>query len=614
MSKSVVKSHTFLPLMASCVALLYCAPSAAIPIVQQEGAGSFEDKLREIQMALPKEGKFVPITRALQAGNLDKARSLLDPILASTPDNAAVLELDGTIRFKAGDLSGAAESFRRALSISPDLLSSTISLGLVEIARGNLGEARELLQKATKNQAYNAVAHKYLARIAVRSKDLAQAEKHYLAAIQASSHDAELYNELGVLYLGAQRYLDAQKLLEPAAQKTATSDPGIPLLLAQAYLKQGKIEAARQQLDAARKNKAGNTQISIVEASADRADGKLDTAADKLRLALKDDPDNVQAHYLLGLTLAQAGQREQALEELEIAAQGLHEYSQIRVDIARLRLAGGETDKAIALLEPMMDKDSTPSPVALQLLSEAYARTGRAEAALGAADTLTRRFPEFTPGFLAKAIILHQLGRQEEARATALLATQRFPGVPATWLRYADLEIKAQHPETAQKVLENGLDRHPDNDTLRFQLAVVYQNLNKRSKAEALYRRVLETSPGDVGTLNNLAMVLAEDKAKRQEALQLARKAQQLAPGSPAVEDTLGWILYLSGDYDEAGRWLSSANSKLPEDPNILCRLGVVFNAQGDSAKARTAFDQCLPRVTEPWLRELAAAALSATR
>ncbi len=47
-----------------------------------------------------------------------------------------------------------------------------------------------------------------------------------------------------------------------------------------------------------------------------------------------------------------------------------------------------------------------------------------------------------------------------------------------------------------------------------------------------------------MASLNNLAWILADLRKKPDEALPLATKAEQLAPSSPEVLDTLGWIQY----------------------------------------------------------------------
>jgi tetratricopeptide (TPR) repeat protein len=60
--------------------------------------------------------------------------------------------------------------------------------------------------------------------------------------------------------------------------------------------------------------------------------------------------------------------------------------------------------------------------------------------------------------------------------------------------------------------------------------------------------------------LNNLAYLLSKDDPD--EALKYAQQAGELAPDSPAVQDTLGWAYYCKGNYEGAIRYLKTAVEK----------------------------------------------------
>ena len=211
--KALMKLQDLTRFLAAFIMMLYCAPSAAIPTLDSGTSGSYEEIFDYIELPHNEASEFSLIWRALKAGDTDKAKKLLAPMIAKMPDNSAVWELDGTVKFNAKELDAARLSLKKALSISPELTSAMVSLGLVELAQGDLKKSQALLKSSLKSQPNNPIAHKYLARIAVHDNNLVQAEKHYLAAIQSVHGNAKLYNELATLYLGTKRYSDTEKLI-----------------------------------------------------------------------------------------------------------------------------------------------------------------------------------------------------------------------------------------------------------------------------------------------------------------------------------------------------------------------------------------------------------------
>ena len=62
--------------------------------------------------------------------------------------------------------------------------------------------------------------------------------------------------------------------------------------------------------------------------------------------------------------------------------------------------------------------------------------------------------------------------------------------------------------------------------------------------------------------MNSLAYSLAPNNPD--EALAFAQQALQLAPGNPAVQDTLGWVYFSKHLYNQAVQYLESAVRNQP--------------------------------------------------
>jgi Flp pilus assembly protein TadD len=65
--------------------------------------------------------------------------------------------------------------------------------------------------------------------------------------------------------------------------------------------------------------------------------------------------------------------------------------------------------------------------------------------------------------------------------------------------------------------------------------------------------------------------------------------AKEIAPDEPRVSDTLGWILYKRGVYQNALSLLRDSAAKLPNNPQVQYHLGMTYAQVGDKDNARKA-------------------------
>ena len=104
------------------------------------------------------------------------------------------------------------------------------------------------------------------------------------------------------------------------------------------------------------------------------------------------------------------------------------------------------------------------------------------------------------------------------------------------------------------------------------------------------------TDPNDLGPYNGLAYAEAVANVNLPEALGLAQKALVLEnketgdtkEGSiAAMQDTLGWVQYRLGDYQNAEQNLQAAAGAMPRQAEVRYHLGMVYTAEGKTDAAR---------------------------
>jgi tetratricopeptide (TPR) repeat protein len=72
----------------------------------------------------------------------------------------------------------------------------------------------------------------------------------------------------------------------------------------------------------------------------------------------------------------------------------------------------------------------------------------------------------------------------------------------------------------------------------------------------------------------------------------LAQKAHTLLPSDGAVADTLGWVVYKRGDYQQALVFLQEAAAKVADNPAVQFHLGMAYYMTGQTDAARLALER----------------------
>ena len=192
------------------------------------------------------------------------------------------------------------------------------------------------------------------------------------------------------------------------------------------------------------------------------------------------------------------------------------------------------------------------------------------------------------------AYLLGKRGQLEEARrllhqAKATDEQQRLQVIliEAQILREADQFVESYN------VLQQGLEKMPDNTDLIYGAAMMADKIGKPDVFEKLMRKLIRIKPDHAHAYNALGYSFLERNERIPEAMQLVEKALQLAPDDPAIMDSVGWGYYLSGKLDESVKMLRRALAE-NHDPEIAAHLGEVLWVRGDKAEARKIWQDSL--------------------
>ena len=142
-------------------------------------------------------------------------------------------------------------------------------------------------------------------------------------------------------------------------------------------------------------------------------------------------------------------------------------------------------------------------------------------------------------------------------------------------------------------VFNEGLEGHPENVELLYAHALTAEHLGMDEAFERDLRKVIELEPENAHALNALGYFLVDRGQRLDEAEVYLNKAISLLPEDPAIIDSLGWLNYRKGNYDEALVLLRKAFGKLV-DPEIAAHLGEVLWVTGDEKSATEIWNKGL--------------------
>lgn len=134
-----------------------------------------------------------------------------------------------------------------------------------------------------------------------------------------------------------------------------------------------------------------------------------------------------------------------------------------------------------------------------------------------------------------------------------------------------DYYIKNNQTSQADKLAEDWVVKLPGSPRPALIKAVKAQEANDMALAIKWYEKTIELSPNMPAAVNNLAWIYYEQKNPK--ALELAKRAYEMAGSNPAIMDTYGWILVENNRVQEGLEILERAVSLAPTNTEIKAHL-----------------------------------------
>ncbi|HEY0113573.1 MAG TPA: tetratricopeptide repeat protein [Allosphingosinicella sp.] len=502
--------------------------------------------------------------RAFQAlGDTARAAAAFDQALALTPNDSALWSDIGRFRRSTGETAGAIEAADRAVALDAQNVEALTLRG--ELTRSQYGLAAGLpwFDQALEIDPEHVPA--LIERAATlgdlgRTRDMLADTRRIHAIVPG--HPAAFYLQ-AVLAARGRNFDLARRLYE----RTKGAFEGRPA----AMLLAGTIELQT---------------------------GSAVQAAKRLRQLLEAQPANLKARRLLGAALLKSDDPAGAVAILKPLADRTDADPYALTLMGRSLARLGDTEGASRYLA----RAAAPAPAAGTVFSsyespaeiEALRRTAAARPADAAAQVTLIR------GLLSRGASGEALARARRLQSSnrgapdahilvgdALALQGDHRGAAAAFRQAANLAFEepvalrliealrdSGDAKGAAQVLGLFLQQNPQNVPALLLSANAHLQARQWEQAIALYERVRRRiGNGDAALLNNLAWAYLET-GDYDRAVPLARRAWELDPNNAATADTLGWVLFKSGEDRVQGlALLERAVQGAPTDVEIRARL-----------------------------------------
>jgi tetratricopeptide (TPR) repeat protein len=298
-------------------------------------------------------------------------------------------------------------------------------------------------------------------------------------------------------------------------------------------------------------------------------------------------PDNAVARYYAARAAEQVGDFDRAVDEYRFSIRAGPGATDARVRLARLHLAEGSPQLALAVIQTDLARSATPEAILLQL--EIAAQRGE----IG-------RLPEYvervvrTPELWPRAVAAMARGTRRRAGPGAgeqVVRGQRLDltqPVNAPALRELVVSLlEASQAQAALRLVDSAARGHPEVAAFHEIRGLALAGGGEASAARSAYERAVELEPENAAALAGLAR-LADRAGDAEAALDLYARAAAADAADAAPLVSAAELLIRLGRGAEAEQHLAEALGRDPYDGEAALRLAELRLARGlDGARTR---------------------------
>ncbi len=260
----------------------------------------------------------------------------------------------------------------------------------------------------------------------------------------------------------------------------------------------------------------------------------------------------------------------------------------------------GEAD---ALIDKRVNETNDDREV-LRIAHRHYTRTANTAKLNDILERLLKQEPDSPEKSRALAAIYLQSDRPGQALDVLLAAIDGEIDDPTGWVSLLGrAATRADRADEIDPHIRRLIERFPQHEAdLMFEWAMVLDRRGDKAGSERVMLDLLAKHPEHAPTNNSLGYTWANEGRHLDRAHTMIQSAVDADPNA-AYLDSMGWVLYKKGKYEDAVQWLRRSKNEPGGDyPVILDHLGDALyrlNRRNDAVREWRAAQQALGRITE---------------
>jgi len=517
-----------------------------------------------------------------QAGRRDDSFNLKPaPDLSLRPENerkagALAHFVEGMAFEENGEMDQALDAYRKVLNVDPGQSELASRVAALLIQAEDFPQAIDILKDAIKAHPSDAEPYRQLAFIYAKYlKKTDQAVDYANRAIALNPRDIEAYQRLVEIEFAAGEEKKALEVLDRAA-KIRSGEASFWTRLGKLYAailfkpdsmpKPDELKRVNEIFKKAAEH--ANDDPTALKDVADyyASSQQLKEAIPLYLRVLELQPDDANAREKLATGFILTNQRGKAVEMLEqIIKQHPEKY------------------QPYDLLAQVLD-DEARSLQRANRLDEAKATYAKVAANYEQSLLIN---PNHAGTYLRVAeLLLGPLKDPERAVKMLAEARRRFPGAPEIVYYLAIAQREAKQTQQAVATFEEALheaeadeDNEITNAKFYFNYGATAEQAGLYEKAADLLRKSIALDPANAAeAYNYLGYMWADHNMQLEEAEQMIRRALEMEPNNASYLDSLGWVEFRKGKFDQAlADLLRAAKNMDREDPVVLEHIGDTY-------------------------------------
>jgi tetratricopeptide (TPR) repeat protein len=499
--------------------------------------------------------------------------------------------LAGNFALDSGNIKDAATYFERALADDPDNLELRRQVFMLDLADARyaaaLDEARALKEQRADDTNEDAQLLLALERVAAEAYDAVPGELSDVGSQGIVALAVPFLKAWSMVASGGTEAIgDAIDVLHDGESLGPLNEFHHAMLLARADRFAEALEKLQEIIP-----ETGGAPVRVAQAYADILvrDGRKDDALTFLsgQLELGERPVLRQAL----IDLEEGGQPGLPFDDeaggIADALLGIAEALQRERGSARAILY---TRLALYLRPDLADANL--------LVGDILASQDNWEAAIEAYGAIPAGSPLSYAAKVRKAQVLHSQEQQEQAFVLLGELAEISPERTDALVELGNLLRRDELYERAEKAYSQAIERidapQQEHWSLFYSRGITYERTKRWPEAEADFLFALELQPEQPFVLNYLGYSWVDQGLNLDRAKKMLHQAVEARPDDGFIVDSLGWVFYRLGDYEEAVEQLERAVELQPGDPVINDHLGDAYWRVGREREAKFQWRRAL--------------------